>query len=364
ALAALGPELAERFAPRPVTDVADMGASLGQVLAAVAEEQPVAVAVDDAHWADGPSLAALASAMSGLGRSRVVLLVTVAEGVGHPPRELAQLQAEVGRRLPGVSVRLGPLTESELGTLVAALAPWCRADGGRDRLTRRLFVETGGNPFYAVTLLGALARAATLQEDFTTWPPARGTLDAPLPFSVPSLVRHAIAVRVGELDGGEQAVLRAASVCGQVLEPEVVAAVAQRPVAEVERALPAFEHRGLVRFDGRRYVFAAPLVVEAVRAECLSRGDRRRLEERAIAALALRDDLEARALRVELMAPVAPGAEVLELAVGVAREALEAGAVRLAQRALAAAELVIREARLDDAVIGDLRARLRGRRSA
>jgi len=45
-------------------------------------------------------------------------------------------------------------------------------------------------PFLAVTLLGALAKPA-IPKDMVTWPPPGGTIDAPLPFSVPAVARHA-----------------------------------------------------------------------------------------------------------------------------------------------------------------------------
>jgi len=358
ALAGLAPELAERFTPREARDVADMAASLADVLKAVAEEQPLVVALDDAHWADGPSLAALGSALVGLKGTPVVLIVTVAQGVGGAPRELLRLESDIGHNVPGLTVRLGELGEADIAALVATLAPWCRDAAERDRLTRRLAFETGGSPFFAVTLLGALAEAANLQTDLVAWPPARGTLEAPLPFSVPSLVRHAIAVRVGELTADELAILRAASVCGQALDLALVAQVAGRAPADVERALPAFERRHLVQFDGRRYTFAAPLIAEVVKAECMTRGERRGLERRASEALAGKTDLESRALRAELLAHAAPDQEAYDLAVMVGREALAAGARRLAQRAIGAADRISRTAQLERSKLDELRGRL------
>lgn len=358
ALAGLVPELAERFPPREPRDVADMAACLGDVFKAVAEERPLVVALDDAHWADGPSLAALGAAMGGLKGTPVVLIVTVAQGVGDTPRELLRLESDIGHDVPGLTVRLGELDQADIAALVATLAPWCRSVEERDRLTRRLAFETAGSPFFAVTLLGALAKAATLQADLVAWPPPRGTLEAPLPFSVPSLVRHAIAVRVGELTAEELAILRAASVCGQALDLALVAHVADRTPADVERALPAFERRQLVQFDGKRYTFAAPLVAEVVRRDCLTRGERRGLERRASEALASRTDLESRALRAELLAHSAPDQAAYDWAMAVGREALAEGARRIARRAVAAADRISQDAQLDRTTLEELRARL------
>jgi DNA-binding SARP family transcriptional activator len=358
AVAAIAPDLAERVTARDVRDIADMANALAEVLKAVSEERPIAVALDDAHWADGPSIAALGAAISSLKACPVALIVTVALGVGDPPRELLRFQSDVGREIPGVSVRLGALDPADMAALVVALAPWCQSQLDRDRLTRRLDFETAGSPFFTVTLLGALMRASTLQTDMVVWPPKGGTIDAPLPISVPVLVRQAITVRVGELNKGDVAILGAASVCGQVLDLDLIAHIASRPLAEVERALPEFERRHLIAFDGRRYTFVAPLIAEVVRAECMTRGERRGLERRASDALATRTDLESRALRAELLAHATPDPAAYELALGVGWEAVKGNARRLAQRAVAAADKISRDAQLDRTKLDELRAQL------
>jgi DNA-binding SARP family transcriptional activator len=355
AVAGLAPDLADRFAPREARDVADMATALASVLGAAAEEQPLAIAIDDAHWVDGTSLAALGAALGKLKGRSVTLLLTVAQGVGDPLPELLKLESEVGREIPGLVVRLGALAQEDLARLVAALAPWCRNNAERERLTRRLAYETAGSPFLAVTLLSALARPTTFQKDMVAWPPPGGTIDAPLPFSVPATARHAIAVRIGELSPTEVRVLSVASLCGEGLDLELIAKVGDLPRTKVEDALPACERRHLILFDGRRYTFAAPLIAEVFRAECITKGERRRLEERAIASLAPRTDLESRALRADLLSHVAPDRTAFDLAAAVAVDALRTGARRTVEWSLAVAERIQREASLDPAILTSLR---------
>jgi len=356
ALAGIAQELAGRFQPREPRDVADVAAALTAVLAAVADEAPLALAIDDAHWADGPTLAALHAAIGGLARARVVFLVTVANGVGAPLVELQQLQAAVARSLPGTVVRLDPLTDADLALLVAHSATWCQDNAERARLTRRLAHETGGSPLFMVTLLGALEKATTLRADLTTWPPKGLTTDAPLPFSLPSVVRLAVEVRLGELSKEELAVLCAASIAGQGLDLDLVAAVTERPRADVERALPALERRRLVVFDGTRYTFVAPLVAKSVRAACLTPGERRRLEQRAVDALAGREDLESRVLRGELLARIAPDAQAFAFVLSALRDARVGGGTRLARRAEMAGDQIAAAAKLDRAELDALQA--------
>ena len=359
AIAGLAPDLAERFAPREPRDVADMATALASVLGAAAEDQPVAIAIDDAHWADGTSLAALGAALGQVRNSPVLLLLTVAQGASDPPRELLQLESEVGREIPGLVVRLRPLEDDDVRKLVALLAPWCRGKAQRERLTRRIIHEAAGSPFFAVTLLGALAKPSNFQKDMVAWPPQGGTIDAPLPFSVPAVARHAIAVRVGELSLAEVRVLGAASVFGQSLDLELLAEVVELSRHDVEQQLPGSERRHLIQFDGRRYTFAAPLIAEVIRAECITKGERRILERRAIDALAVRDDLESRVLRSELLARVMPDQAALDLTLSVVQDAWQAGARRVIERSLAAAERIQRAARLDARPLAKLRTQLR-----
>ena len=143
---------------------------------------------------------------------------------------------------------------------------------------------------------------------------------------------------MAELDAESQRLLSAASLGGLALDLDLIAALAELPRSGVEQKLAAAERHHLIQFDGERYVFAAPLIAEVVRAECLTAGQRKTLRQRAIAALASRVELDARVLRAELMAAAEPGAAAFEEAVAVARASMAAGSSRTARRALAAAE--------------------------
>lgn len=345
-LAALVPELSQRFPAHEVHDVAQVGAALAAVLTAVADESPWCLAVDDAHWADGASIAALHAAMASLERAAVTLVVTVATDVGDVPRELQQLQAAVGLGLPGVAVRLDPLAHEDVRSLVTALAPWCDDDDKRDRLARWLAIETGGSPLLVVTLLAAFEKDTRFREN-SSFPRPNETDVTRLPFSVPKLAYMGVKLRIGELDKDEQAVLSAAAIGGLGLDLGLIAVLSERSESDVERALPGLERRHLVKYDGTRYAFVAALVVEVVRAECLTAGQRRRMESQAIAALAGRADLESQALRCELLARIESSPAALSFVVATLRAAQDAGAVRLARRVRAAGDEMASRGGLD-----------------
>ncbi len=235
-------------------------------------------------------------------------------------------------------MRLDPLTVKDLRVLVTPLAAWCVGDVARERLARRLEFETGGNPFFAVTLLGGLRRLARLRADFTTWPRPDATFDTPLPFTLPNLARAAVAARIAEVDDECRTILSAASIGGVSLDLDLVATLTDLPRARIEERLATLERRQLIVFDGRRYAFTAPLIADAVRGECVTPGQRQALRRRAAAALAGREDLASRVLRVELLARTDPGPATVNEGLSVARAAEAAGSARTARRALAAVE--------------------------
>ena len=338
-LASLVPELARRFEPTKPRDTAHVVAAIVSLIAAIADEHPLCIAVDDAHWADGLTVTALGAAVAQLESSPVALLMTVnSASEASASTELLTLRSEVGRSVPGRVISLKPLSADEMRELVGQLANWCTSSEEIDRLTRRINFEAAGNPFLAVTLLQSLDRAPTLKEDLLEWPSQGSTLDSPLPFSMPDLVKVAIVARVSDLDETTIGVLRAAAIGGAALDLDLIRALTALPDSELEQALDTLERRRFITFNTVRYAFTAPLFAHVVRAECLTRGQRQRLRRQALAELQGRDDLESRVLAVELRAKTDPGEAAVREAVAVTRSAIEAGSVRTARRAIAAAE--------------------------
>ncbi|MGH7613153.1 MAG: AAA family ATPase [Gemmatimonadales bacterium] len=338
-LAGMLPELGNR-PPRIPADHGEVASALARLLAAVVEERPLVVAVDDAHYADGATLSALGAALGEVRTGPLALVLTCLPDAERGPPALTRLRSEVGRRLSGECVRLASLEPADVRRMVEALAPWCADEGTRERLARRIMFETAGSPFFAVTLLQALARASTMRSDVLAWPHRGSTLDSPLPISVPDLVRMAVVARVSALDPEDLQLLRAASIGGLGLDLEVLGYTSGLAAAALEEGLARLERAGFVTCEGRRYSFAAPLIAEVVRSECLTPGQRRALRRRAADRLATRDDMEARVLCVELLSELEPDGNVLAMAIATADDALAAGAVRSARRALTAADRV------------------------
>lgn len=337
-LAGIVPELAGRVEPIEPLDVAQASDALASLVHAVVEEQPLAVLIDDAQWADGPTLAALRLAWGRERGAPLALVLTVDPGL-DASIELQALTGSVGRELPGAVVQLDPLTADDIVSLIEAMASWCAVPEDRQRLARRVALESGGNPLLAVTLLRDLGDSASARHVAIEWPRAGATYDSTMPVRVSPVVRGAITTRVARLDEDALAVLRAASVGGEVLDAALITEVLDLPQGRIEAALDRLERERLVVFSGGRYAFNGQLVRAVVESECIQPGGRRRLRERQIAALAARDDLEAQLLRARLLVierhPDGFGAAraAAERALGIGARRAATGALHLAERA-------------------------------
>jgi DNA-binding SARP family transcriptional activator len=360
-LATLVPDALQGVASRAPADHAEVAAALASLLRALAEEQPVALAVDEAHCADGASIEALGWAMKHLAGVPLLLVLSARATFQEPSRALVRLRSDIGRAgsVPGQAVQLEPLSALETRELVLLGSAWCANQADLDRLARRVFFETSGNPFLIVTMLHGLEQAAILREEALTWPRPGVTIEEPLPMSVPSLARRAVLARVAELEAASLQVLRAASIGALAVDPELIAALTDLVPERIQQLLVVLERQGLLVFDGERYRFTAPLIAEVVRGERLLPGERRALRARAAAALASRSDLESRLLRAELMARTGPAAAAFAQAVAAAQAALAESAPRAARRALGVAERTLQP---DDETgrraLGELRVRL------
>lgn len=139
-----------------------VGPTLAQLLANWAAMYPVALLLDDAHWADSASLEALRVIADRLGSARILLVLAYR---GRPPELSRQSRlvleglARVAR--PGAQhLHLGGLDEQDCGSLMSSLL------GGmvHPSLVHRIFDVTKGNPFFVEEVIRALRRSPMLRK--------------------------------------------------------------------------------------------------------------------------------------------------------------------------------------------------------
>lgn len=262
-----------------------VGAATLSLLAAFAEQQPVAVLLDDAHWLDEPSAQALLFACRRLVADSVAVLVACREG---------ERSVIAAADLP--TLRLGGLSSEESQALLPQLRP--------DRASR-LHAATGGNPL-------ALLELSAEVDEF-----AFGAPGAAVP--VPATISDAFTRRAARLSplALRALVLAAASDTGDL---HVLGLAAAKLDLDLD-ALTAADWDGLATLRDGRIEFTHVLARSAIYARA-SPAERRSVH-RALASVLPDRDVDRRAWH---LASAAAGRD------DIAAVALEQAGVRACER--------------------------------
>ena len=253
-------------APQAAADAGDtsfaMLHGLYWLTANLAQRGPVAVAVDDLHWADPPSLrwiAYLARRLEGL-----PILVVVAS---RPPEQGADptLVTEVLANA-AASVRPRPLGKEAIAELAAAAFDAAPDAAFVDACVR----ATGGNPLFLQALLDTLRRELDAP-DAAAAPRALET--------GPETVSRSIALRLARLPAEATALVRAASVLGDGAHLRLVADLASLDVEVAARTATALVSWELLRREDP-VEFVHP-IVRTVVYDAVSADERTRAHRRA-----------------------------------------------------------------------------------
>jgi DNA-binding SARP family transcriptional activator len=273
-LAAAIPEWQERF-PAVERIAGSMNAGFADVVRAAASVGPVVLISDDAQWIDPVSRTALLSLLRDCSSLPVCVLLTLRPADACP--DIDRARAHVGREWDGAVVHVEPLSIAGISHLVEERFPaWGAAD--QERLARRLLADTAGLPGLVGELLSAIG--AGLPPDTGTWPAPSRTLDATFPADRPDAITAAVRVNYGCLSASERELLAAASVLGERVSARLLERAIGQGEADVAGGLDRLEAQCWLESDASGYAFAARVVRDVIARDFVTRGARRRMEER------------------------------------------------------------------------------------
>src|SRR5918996_6568972 len=142
-LAAHAGATAAPVATDPDTERHRLHTAVTDLLDGVSRARPVLLVLEDAHWADAPTLGLLRH-LARASRVRLLLLATFRDTETDMPDALSETLADLRRSDDVVRLRLGGLSRDEITELVR------RAAGGEQALpepARAIAGVTAGNPF-------------------------------------------------------------------------------------------------------------------------------------------------------------------------------------------------------------------------
>ena len=298
-------------------DRAALVKALVEVIADLARQRPLLLAIDDLPWLDESSLLFLEALIGSHGPLPVLIAVTLRDD--EPVRANIDAIVDRAQRQGALTLRLEPLPRRDLDQLVLG---HLGGTGLEDELGRQVFAQSGGNPLFCLELVRAASERGDVRRHDGRWrlvaKDAMGTL--------PDSARRIAARRLANLPGPARDLLNVASELGRDANFDVLAAASGLEGVVLLDALDAALASGLLVESGAGYRFAHPLYWLAVRSAA-------GLARRAATRLAI-----ARAL-AGATGPTAANPGLLQ---SLARTS--ADPLPVAEHALAAAELGRRDA--------------------
>ncbi|MGW5253525.1 AAA family ATPase [Streptomyces sp. NPDC004012] len=213
-----------------------------------AQHAPVAVLVDDAHWADPATLFALRTLPARLSASRVLWALAVRPGDERP---IAVRARETLERQGALRLTLGPLPLPELNRIATDVLGAAPAPA-----LSRLLQGTGGNPFLAIELLRALAESGAVTAEAGTASPLRE--------DIPAEFRRTVEERLSRLPEDAKRLLQVGSMLGREFDLATASRMLGRPVGGLLTAVDSLLGADLLSAGGRRLAFRHDLIRQAV----------------------------------------------------------------------------------------------------
>jgi DNA-binding SARP family transcriptional activator len=270
AIARLVPSLAGRFAEPahppsndPETERYLLFRAVEDLLDRLSETEPVALVIDDLHWADTGTLQLLRHLVANVLSARLLIIATFRHTDIPTSPLLADTLAALRRERGVHRLDLEGLGENAVAKFAEATVGG-QLDEVDRHIARRLHKQTGGNPFFLGEVLRDLLESGTVAvDDSGRWVTTSDT-DA---LHVPDSVRDVVTMRIGRLTSDASGALGTAAVIGQSFDIDILERVCGLDESVLLDMLDKATAAGLVAEDATspgRFVFSHELVHSAL----------------------------------------------------------------------------------------------------
>jgi class 3 adenylate cyclase len=245
---------------RTAPDRADLFSGWRLFFERLAGTQPVILAFEDLQWADSGLLDFIDYLLEWSGEFPIFILA-----LGRP-------ELLVARPAWTPTITLRPLGDEPMAELLRGLVP-----GLPEQLVAQIGRRAEGVPLYAVETVRMLLDQGLIRQAGARYVITGDVTD----LEVPETLHALVAARLDNLDANERTLLQDAAVIGQSFMPTTLAAVSQRPLADVKGVLDGLVAKQVLAYsdDARQgelgqYAFLQALLRQ-VALGTLSRRDRK-----------------------------------------------------------------------------------------
>ncbi|WP_188113464.1 ATP-binding protein [Nocardioides humilatus] len=249
--------------------------AFAELVAGLAALGPVAIALDDLHWADAASLRLIEGLVEELADTDPVLVVLAMRPEGDRPA-WALRERTVSRR-PQLSVELS-LTSLARDDELGLISDLVGAGTLPEELETLLLGRAEGNPFYLRELLRSLQDTGAIVQSQGRW-----TFDTTVTVEVPDTIERVVLARIDRLSPGDRDLLSSAAVIGREFDLALLGRIVGADLSS--DSLVNLTRLGLFEVGaGAELRFSHPLIQETAYTSMLRRG-RADLHARAAAAI-------------------------------------------------------------------------------
>ncbi len=238
------PRLPEPARLKPAEEPERMLEAISNTMIGLGRITPQLIVLDDFHWADADTVAAIRHLANRLNESNLVLCLAYRSGPARERAELWETLRHLDASAPTLRVPLAVLNDAETRELIR-LSSEAEVD---DALAARLHEETGGSPLFVLETLRAMHehQVAAVTGDGGDVSPE---------FPLPDTVHELISRRLQTLSPAQRHVLNIFAVLGMEADADRALAASSGPRPEFFENLAALTHKGILHEHHGRYRF-------------------------------------------------------------------------------------------------------------